>query len=72
MKYPDTNYWGKLRQLLKFLNQIIGEDRIIGAGNIYEMLTCMDASKNTHDGTRGHTDDCMTFFGGLIHEKPSK
>ena len=45
----DIHDWGKLRRVLQLLKQTIGEDHIIGAENIYEMLTYMDTSYDPHD-----------------------
>ena len=73
VKYPDIHDWGKLRQVLQFITQNIGDDCVIGAENIYEVLTYVEASYSTHDYMRGHTGSFMTFGWGLIHEKlPSR
>ena len=72
MKDQDINYWGKLRRVLQFLSQTIGDDHLIGAENIYEILTYMDASYATHDNSRGRTGGCMTFGCGLNNTKLSK
>ena len=61
VKDPDIHNWLKLRQLLQSFNQTIGEDFVIGYGNIYEMLTCVETSYATYNGMRGHTGGCMTF-----------
>ena len=51
------------------MNQIIGDNILIGADNIYEMLTYVDASYTTFYDMRGHTGGCKTFCWGLIYEK---
>ena len=72
VKYPDIHDWGKRRQVLKLLSQTIGDDRVIAADNIYEVLTCVDASYAPQDDMIGHTDGCLTFGWGLIHANFSK
>ena len=69
VKYRDIHDWVKLRQLLQFLSQTIGDDRVIGSANIYELLTYLYASNAMHDNMRGRTGGCMTFGWGLIHTK---
>ena len=49
VKYPDVHDWIKLRRVLQFPSQNIGDDRVIGDDNIYESLTYVDASYATHD-----------------------
>ena len=72
MKDPDIYDWEKLKWVLKPPSQTIGDNRVIGAGNIYEVLNYLDASCAMHDDMRGHTGSCMTFGWGLIHAKLSK
>ena len=72
LKYPDIHDWGKLRRVLQLISQTIGDDLVIGAENIYEVLSYVDASYATHNDMRGRTGGWMTFFGGLIHAKFSK
>ena len=72
MEDTDIHDWGKLRRVLKFLSQTIGYDCVIGAENIYEVLTYVDPSYVTHNNMRGHTSGCMAFGWGLIHAKLSK
>ena len=61
MKDPDIHDWGKLRRLLQFLSQTIGDDCVLGSDNIYYVLTYMDTSYDKHDNIRGRTGGCMTF-----------
>ena len=70
----DLDIFGreKLRLVLKSPKQTIGYDWVIGAGNIYDMLTYVDFSYGIHNDTIGHTDGCMMFGWGLIHKKLSK
>ena len=64
--------WGKLRRVLQFLSHTIGGDCVIGADNLYEVLTYVGASYSTHDNMRGRIGGCMTVTWGLIHAKFSK
>ena len=68
VKDLDIHDYGKLRRVLQFLSQTIGDDRIVGADNIYEVLTYADASYATHDDMRVRTGGYMTFGWGLILE----
>ena len=66
VKYPDISDWVKLRRVIQFLSQTIGDYRVIGAENIYEVLTYVDASYDTHNDMRGHTEvsrarNCIPF-----------
>ena len=72
MENPDIHDCGKLRQVLQFLNQTIGDDHAIGDENIYEVLTYVDMSYGTYDNMRGHTGGSVIFYWWLIHEKPPK
>ena len=72
VKYPDIQDWGKMRRVLEFLNQTIGDNCVIGANNIYEVLTYVDTSYAIHYATRDYIGGCMMFGWGLIHENSSK
>ena len=50
----------------------MGEDSFIGADNIYEVLSYVDASYATHNDMRGRTGGCMAFGCGLNNAKSSK
>ena len=72
VKDPDIHDWGKLRQVLQFLSQNMGDYIFIGVDNIYEVLTYVDASYVMHDYMKGHTGGCMMFGWGLFHAKYPK
>ena len=42
VKDPNIHDWGKLRRVLQFLIQTIGDDIIIADENIYEVLNYVD------------------------------
>ena len=69
VKDPAIHYWGKMIQWLQLPSQTIGDDHVIGADNIYEVLTYVDTSYDMHNNIIGHTGGCMTFGWGLINEK---
>ena len=52
-------------QVIKFLSQTIGEDCVMGAENIYEVLNFVNTSYDTHDGMRDNTGGCTTSSGGV-------
>jgi hypothetical protein len=64
--------WGKLKRLLQFLNQTIDDERIMGADDLFSLLTWIDASYGIHPNMRGHTGGAMSFGTGIIHGKASK
>ena len=61
--------WGKLIRVLKFLSKTIGDNSVIGADKLYEVLTYVDSSYATHNNMRGCTGGCIMFSWSLIHEK---
>ena len=71
MKDPDIHDWGKLRRVLQLSSKTTGNVRVIGDGNIYDVLTYVDALYDTHNYMRGRTGGCMTFGWVLINEKMS-
>ena len=68
---PRYTWLGKTETIYQILSQNIGYDRVIGADNLYEVLTYLDTSYATHDDMKGCTGGCMKFGWGLIHEKSS-
>ena len=47
--------------------------RIIGADNLHELFTWVDAAYGVHDiDMRSHTGGCMSFGTGTVHQKSSK
>ena len=64
--------WGKLKRLLRFLNQTIDDERIMGADDLLSLLTWIDASYGVHTDMKGHTGGVMSFGTGIVHGKASK
>jgi len=55
-----------------FLKQTIDNERIMGADNLTEMLTFVDAAHSVQPNMRGHTGGCITFGTGVVNMKASK
>ena len=72
VKVPDVDDWCKLRRLMCFLKQTIDNERIMGADNLTEMLTFVDAAHSVQPNMRGHTGGCITFGTGVVNMKASK
>ena len=64
--------WGKLKRLLRFLNQTIDDERIMGADDLLSLLTWIDVSYGVHTDMKGHTGGAMSFGTGIVHGKASK
>ena len=67
-----TNDWVKLRRLLDFLQKTIDDVRIIGADNLEDMYTWIDAAYGVHEDFKSHTGGEISMGTGLIHSKSSK
>ena len=64
--------WEKLRRALCYVKNTINDVQIIGAENMMDMYTWVDASYAIHDNMRGHTGGCMSLGHGVFHAKSSK
>ena len=64
--------WKKLRGLLLFLQDTIDDERIIGADDLRELFTFIDASHAVHENMRGHTGGLMSFGRGVFHSRSTK
>ena len=63
--------WEKLRRVIGYISGTINETRTIGAKNIQDLYTWVDAAYAVHDDFRSQTGGCMSFGHGLIHHKSS-
>ena len=64
--------WLKLKRVLQFVNQTKTDTRTIGADNLSELFTWIDASYAVHPNMRGHTGGAMFFGQGVIHARAGK
>ena len=65
--------WLKLKRVLGFLQKTINDVRIIGAHNLQDLYTWVDAAYGVHDSDmRSHTGGCMSFGTGTVHQRSSK
>ena len=58
--------------MLAFLKNTISDIRIIGASNLQEIYTWVDAAYGVHDDLKSHTGGNMSMGTGIIHTKSSK
>ena len=72
VQHPDVEDWKKLRRTLKFVQQTIGDFRVIGADDVTRMETYVDSSHAVHEDMRGHTGGVITFGTGVLAPKCSK
>lgn len=72
MSKSTTDDWVKLRRLLGFLQKTIDDVRIIGADNLEDMYTWIDAAYGVHEDFKSHTGGGISMGTGLIHSKSSK
>ena len=59
--------WRKLKRVLKFLKQTLHEKRVVGADNLLELFTWIDASYAVHPDARSHTGGVMSMGWGILH-----
>ena len=57
----------KLRQVLKYLKHTIYDKMIMGAENIIQLCTWVNAAYVVHPDLKIHTGGCMSFGYGMIH-----
>ena len=69
-KSPDKDDWCKLVRAMSWLHQTIEDVRVIGADDLFSMLTFIDSAHAVHPNMRGHTGGGVTTFGtGIIDQK---
>ena len=64
--------WAKLKRGLSFIHGTINEKRIIGARNLLDVFTWIDASYAVHSNMRSHTGGAISMGYGVLHAKSSK
>ena len=57
---------------MSWLHQTIEDVRIIGANDLFSMLTFIDSAHAVHPNMRGHTGGATTFGIGIIDQKSHK
>ena len=68
----DENDWNKLKRVLQFAKQTVDDKRVIGAKNLTELYTWVDAAYAVHHDMKSQTGGSMSFGDGMIHCKSSK
>lgn len=72
VKSPDTDDWKKLQRVLAWIKGSIDETRFIGADNLKNMYTWVDAAYAVHPNMRSHTGGAISMGTGVIHCKSSR
>ena len=68
----DIDDWKKLKRLMTWMKQTKDNTRVIGAKNVHELYTWIDAAFAVHMDMRSHTGGLMSFVRGMIHCRSSK
>ena len=63
----NAGYWKKLRRCVLYLNQMVGDVRIIGGFNLIYLFTWVDVSYSTHPNMRSHTGGLLSMGYGILH-----
>jgi hypothetical protein len=64
--------WSKLKRVLEYLNGTLDEFLTIGADDLGNMLTWVDASYAVHRDMKSHTGGVVSFGRGAVMSKSSK
>ena len=56
--------WDKLKRLLEFLKGTMGDELVLGADKVEDLLTFVDVSFAVHGDMRSHTGGCVSFGRG--------
>ena len=64
VKHPDEDDWGKLKQVLKYLQTTRSLCLTLFADSLTDIRWYVDASHLTHDDSKGHTGSLFTFGKG--------
>ena len=62
----------KLRRIIAWIKCTIDDPRIIGASNLSEIFTWIDAVYAVHDDMRSQTGGAMSMGHGILHCKSGK
>ncbi len=66
------NDWLKLKRVLQYLNGTLDEFLTLGADDLSEMKTWVDASYAVHKDMKSHTGGVVSFGRGAVMSKSSK
>jgi hypothetical protein len=72
VKRSTKQDWGKLKRLLQYLNHTIDDSLTIGAENLSNMNTWIDASYAVHADMKSHTGGAISLGRGAAMSKSSK
>ena len=66
VKKPDTDDWGKLRRVLKYLKGTKYMKLILSIDKVSKIMWWVDMFDRTHEDCKGHTGTMMSLQGGAI------
>ena len=61
VKHPDTDDWGKLKRVLKYLHSTRYLRLTLSAESLTNIIWYVDASHQLHEDCKGHTGSILTF-----------
>ena len=62
----------KLNHVLQLLKNTINDKRVVGADNLSQIFTWVDAAYGVHPYLKSHTGGGMSFGYGILHCRSSK
>ena len=72
VKKPDTDDWGKLRRVLKYLKGTKHMKLVLCIDDLSKIMWWVDASDRTHEDCKGHTGAMMSLGGGAVISSSQK
>ena len=72
IKSPDEDDWGKLKRVLKYLNDMKHLKLTLSDNSLTSIKWFVDASHQTHDECKGHIRAFLTFGKGATMSSPNK
>jgi hypothetical protein len=68
----DEDDWKKLRRVIAYLKGTINDVRVIGASNLTDIFTWIDAAYAVNPDMKSQTGGTMSLGVGVLHAKSSK
>ena len=72
VRNPSLDDWKKLKRVLGWLESTINDTRFIGANDLEQLYTWIDASYAVHMDMKGHTGGAISMGYGVVHARAGK
>ena len=72
MSKSDEDDWNKLKRVLGWIKSTIDDKRYIGAKNLAQLFTWIDASYAVHPDMRSQTGGAQSMGRGILHGSARK